>query len=453
MTVRLYPGSDLKSSLNYTEEYRSPPSGVGKSKPSSSSAPHHPQQHDQPPPGQDEFPEGGARAWLTVSGASACLFVSFGWVNCAGIFQSHYQANQLSNHTASEVSWIPALQVFFMVFSGIWVGRIFDNYGPAILLAVGSFMHVFGMIMISLSTTYYQILLSQAICSAIGASMVFFPAFTCVSTWFLKKRGAAMGLVVCGSSIGGVIFPVLLINLIPKVGFPWAIRICAFLVLALLIWANMTVRTRIPPVKRPFEFAAFIAPLTELPFALLTAAIFFFYWGMFVPFTFIVVEALAGGMSENLANYLVAILNGSSIIGRTVPNIMADKLGPFNMMIIMAAFTTILILGVWLPSSGDAAIITFAVLFGIGSGAGVGLSPVLIASISPLQQIGARTGIAFGCASLAALTGSPIGGAIFTSSNGAFQSTKVFGGVACAIGTLLFIAARVSLVGFKPKKF
>lgn len=127
-----------------------------------------------------------------------------------------------------------------------------------------------------------------------------------------------MGLVVCGSSIGGVIFPVMLINLIPKVGFPWAIRTCAFLVLALLIWANFTVRTRIPPVKRPFEFTAFLAPLRELPFALLTAGIFFFYWGMFVPFTFIVVEALAGGMSENLANYLVPILNGARFVPSSI---------------------------------------------------------------------------------------------------------------------------------------
>lgn len=56
------------------------------------------------------FPEGGAKAWLTVAGASACLFVSFGWVNCVGIFQEYYQTHQLQNYTTSQVSWIPALQ-------------------------------------------------------------------------------------------------------------------------------------------------------------------------------------------------------------------------------------------------------------------------------------------------------------------------------------------------------
>jgi len=27
------------------------------------------------------FPDGGAQAWLTVLGASCCMFVSWGWIN------------------------------------------------------------------------------------------------------------------------------------------------------------------------------------------------------------------------------------------------------------------------------------------------------------------------------------------------------------------------------------
>lgn len=58
----------------------------------------------------NSFPEGGADAWLAVAGASACLFVSFGWVNCVGVFQEYYLTNQLQNYTPSQVSWIPSLQ-------------------------------------------------------------------------------------------------------------------------------------------------------------------------------------------------------------------------------------------------------------------------------------------------------------------------------------------------------
>jgi predicted MFS family arabinose efflux permease len=401
---------------------------------------------------QSAFPDGGTKAWLTVAGSSACLFVSFGWVNCIGVFQDYYTTHQLSSYSQSEISWIPALQIFFMLFGGPFVGKIFDDYGPGLLLSIGTFLHVFGLMMTSISHEYYQILLSQAICSAIGASMVFYPAFTCASTWFNKKSGAALGLVAAGSSFGGVIFPIMVVHLIPEVGFGWAMRACAFLILALLIFANITVRSRIPPTKRPFSPLDFIRPLKEPIFLLLTLAIFFFYWGMFIPFTYIVVEARAHGMSTRLANYLVPILNGASIIGRTVPNAIADKVGRFNIMIIMSTFTTILILSLWLPASGNTPIIIFAALFGIGSGAGIGLTPALCAGISPIKDIGVRTGTIFSISAFAALTGSPIGGQIIVDSHYSFKWTIVFSGVSCAVGAALFIAARVTIAGFNMVK-
>ena len=182
-----------------------------------------------------------------------------------------------------------------MLFGGLPVGKIFDDYGPRYLLLAGMLFHVFGLMMISISTEYYQFLLSQAFCSAVGASMVFYPAFTCVSqipgcslvwvecsdqqvsTWFLEKRGAALGLVVAGSSLGGVILPIMLLHLIPEVGFGWAIRICAFLILALLIFANLAMRSRLAPTKRPFHLIAFVRPLKEPVFCLTTAAIIFYF--------------------------------------------------------------------------------------------------------------------------------------------------------------------------------
>ena len=67
-----------------------------------------------------------------------------------------------------------------MLATGPVVGKVFDDSGPALLLAAGTFLQVFGLMMASISTKYYQILFSQAICSSLGASMVFYPAFACV---------------------------------------------------------------------------------------------------------------------------------------------------------------------------------------------------------------------------------------------------------------------------------
>ena len=40
------------------------------------------------------FPDGGAKAWLTVAGASACFFVSWGWINCIGVFQDYFMRGE-----------------------------------------------------------------------------------------------------------------------------------------------------------------------------------------------------------------------------------------------------------------------------------------------------------------------------------------------------------------------
>jgi MFS family permease len=122
------------------------------------------------------------------------------------------------------------------------------------------------------------------------------------------------------------------------------------------------------------------------------------------------------------------------------------------MMILMSSFTTILILGLWLPATGNAPIILFAALFGIASGAGFGLTPALCAHISPIQDIGVRSGTAFSISAFAALTGSPIAGQIITDSHGSFRYAMIFGGVSCGVGSVLFAVTRFTLTGFKITK-
>jgi hypothetical protein len=101
-------------------------------------------------------------------------------------------------------------------------------------------------------------------------------------------------------------------QLIPTIGFGWTMRATAFLLLGLLVIGNAFVKSRLPPPKRRFQLVDFLTPFRELPFALLTTASFFIYLGGFLPFTFIILSARANGMSDDLASYLVPIINGAS---------------------------------------------------------------------------------------------------------------------------------------------
>ncbi|KAI9822327.1 MAG: hypothetical protein M1827_000045 [Pycnora praestabilis] len=387
------------------------------------------------------FPDGGLDAWLTVLGGFCCLFCSFGWINC--VFQEYYQQNQLKAYSPSTIAWIPSMETFMMFFGGPIIGKVYDNYGPRYLLLFGTFFHVFGLMMTSISTEYYQFFLAQGVCSPLGASAIFYPAMSTVSTWFFKRRALAFGIMASGSSLGGVIFPIMVERLVTEVGFGWTMRISAFLILALMITANLTVKSRLPPQPKPLNIMDFITPLTETPFRIVAIASFLFFFGIFLPFDYVILQAQANGMSTNLSGYLLAILNALSIFGRILPGYLADRYGRFNVMIIMSYFSAIIVLAIWLPSRSNAPIIVFAALYGFGSGAFVSMTPAIIAQISDIRKIGVRNGTLFALISVGALTGNPIGGALISHDHGGFTGLQIFSGVTLAAGSTMFLVARV----------
>lgn len=96
-------------------------------------------------------------------------------------------------------------------------------------------------------------------------------------TYFRNKRGLVGGLTVAGSSVGGVIFPFMVQYLVPEVGFPWTMRICAFLILALLIFANLTITSKLQHKPKRFSLMSYVRPLQETNFTILACTSFFMY--------------------------------------------------------------------------------------------------------------------------------------------------------------------------------
>ncbi|EXJ79035.1 hypothetical protein A1O3_08536 [Capronia epimyces CBS 606.96] len=398
-------------------------------------------------PGGDG-PDGGLAAWLVVLGVWCTSFCSFGWLNSVGVFQEYYQRELLSSYSPSTISWIPSLQIFFIMGMGPVVGYLYDRFGPRWLLLTGSFLHVFGIMMASLGTEYYQILLAQGLCSAIGVSAIFQPAFSCIHGWFNHKRGAAFGILFTGSSVGGVVFPIMVSRLIREVGFGWAMRVSAFLMLFLLVVANLTVRPFYPPQPQTVSGAQLRKPFTETDFVLITAGSFLFSYGFFVPINYLPVQALEAGMDPGLAQYLLPILNAASLFGRLFSGFASDKLGRYNMFVTFCYLSGIWILVLWLPVSTDAALVAFAVLFGFFSGAFVSLIAPLVIQISPFSEMGFRTGIVLFVTAIAGLTTNPINGAIRQHSDG-WVGVKVFSGVFCLAGTTLVLVVRIRRTGWK----
>lgn len=137
-----------------------------------------------------------------------------------------------------------------------------------------------------------------------------------------------MGVVVAGSSVGGICWPFMLERLFGQIGFAQTVRAAGFICLPLLIPPCLLVKPRLPPRKgADVSFRIFKETFTDRTYVILTAAMFFVFWGMFIPFYYLPSYGLAPGVSLAMANNLLAILNAGSFIGRLVSGLTADMFG------------------------------------------------------------------------------------------------------------------------------
>lgn len=120
-------------------------------------------------------------------------------------------------------------------------------------------------------------------------------------------------------------------------------------------------------------------------------------------------------------------------------------------MIITTALSTILVLGMWIPTPAASSVgvtFGFAVLFGIASGAFLSMVPALVQQLSTIHEVGSRLGVAYGIMSIAVLTFNPIAGALVQADGGGYLYAKIFTGLAMAIGCCLIVAARTVQTGW-----
>lgn len=292
----------------------------------------------------------------------------------------------------------------------------------------------------SLCKKYYQFMLAQGLLSGISTGLDMCPAMSATPQYFNKKRGAAMGLSITDSSIGGIIFPIargkMLAN--PTLGFGWSVRNIGFIMLAILTPSCIAIKARLPPRK-----AKLLLPsaFKEAEYVALIAGAFLTAIGMFTPFVFLPTYGVAQGMDPTLASYLLAIANAASFPGRVLPGILMDVLGRYNMFFAAGVSTGILIL-CWMRITSNAAIIVFAALIGFCSGTIVSGMTVCLASVpkSP-QNIGTYMGMGMAVVSFAVLIGSPVSGELITRYH-SFDRAFIFTGVMCLAGSFVVHGAK-----------
>ncbi|KAI9371092.1 major facilitator superfamily domain-containing protein [Aspergillus egyptiacus] len=369
------------------------------------------------PPASPVTEEGGLWGWLQVVGTFFVLFNIWGLAFAFGSFQSYYVLDFLPTVSASAISWIGTIQSWLLIIGGLVAGPLFDMgyYRPMFL--VGSFLSVLGIMMTSLSHEYYQILLSQGICTGIGFGLLYIPSLTLVSRSFVRKRAMALGVSTAGAPLGGVIYTLVFEQLLPKVGFPWTVRIIGFMMLGLFVSAGFTLLFKgentgqIPGARTRNLFDG--RALKDLPFWNFTVANFFLYLGYMTPFYYMPIYAETKlHTSRSLGLYILIISQASSIVGRVITTAVAHYFGAMIPWIFCGVLSGVLCIA-WISATSLARFILFSAFYGGISGALVPLPPSVFPHICPdPTALGAWLGMAQSITSFATLIGAPIAGAL-----------------------------------------
>ncbi|KAF2017620.1 MFS general substrate transporter [Aaosphaeria arxii CBS 175.79] len=410
--------------------------------------------------GEVSYPEGGLEAWLVVLGSFLGAFIAFGMMNTIGIFHSYLGENQLKDYSESTVGWIFSVFVFLSFFCGIQIGPIFDAHGPKLLVATGSALMVATSFLLGVCTQYWHFLIVFGILGGTGASLIFTPAFGAIGHFFLEKRANATGIAAAGGSLGGIIFPLMLQDLLPRVGFAWSTRIMGFIFLFCGIIAVSLVKSRLPP-KRGQSVMPDLLILRHRGYLLLTLGTYFMEWALFVPITYLTTFATSTGtLSSSFSYQLIAIFNAGSCLGRWAPGYLADRLGRFNSMIATLALCAATSVTLWLPTAVltptpenaptiKALIIVFAVTFGFASGSNISLTPVCVGQLCETNQYGRYYATCYTIVSFGTLTGIPIAGALIQAAGGSYWGVVVWTFVCYLVSLGCFLWSRACQVGWK----
>ncbi|KIK69480.1 hypothetical protein GYMLUDRAFT_91751 [Collybiopsis luxurians FD-317 M1] len=372
----------------------------------------------------EDFPEGGLRAWATVLGAFLLQLCGFGYTASFGVYQDYYTQIYLTKQSSSTISWIGSISTFLTIAGGLPAGKLFDKGYFYYLVIGGAILESFCLFMLSLAkpNQYYQILLSQGFGVGLAAGMMYVPSVGVVSQYFRRRRALAMTIVASGSSLGSVVHPLMLNNILTRIGFANAARANAGLISGLLLVGCLLMRTRLPPNPAGIGLKEMFAKfLKDTPYVYATVGIFIFAIGYYYPYFYIQLDATIHGLNPTFVFYILVILNGAAFVGRLTPGFVAHRLGVMNMLISGMGVCSVMIFGMSglgnETGGGEAA--SFAVvaaLFGLFAGTYISLATPLLASFADNQaEIGARMGIGWAFSGIGALIGGPIDGALLTS--------------------------------------
>ena len=379
--------------------------------------------------------------WIIVAASFVTLAIAFGvWYSFSVFFVAI-----LKEFGWSRAATAGIFSLFTLAHSGaaIAIGALLDRFGPRKVLPIGSILIVIGLLVSSRTETLWQLYISYGLITAIGICAIGFVSQSIIlPTWFVRKRGLAIGMAMAGIGIGMQVLVPMTQTIISGFGWRYAYCFLAAIVVVIVIPLNAVCQRRNPAEigqfpdgrRRPDALQGSGGeeprhnPIGEAPqagwtlakslrtrqFWLLFAT--FFFIPMAVQGTFIhqVAHVVDKGFSAEKGAFFFGFAGITGSMGKILFGYLSDRIGREKAFSIGIGCAFSGVLSLMNLSPGHVGLLyAYATFFGLGYGA---IAPIFPARAADLFQ-GAHFGKIYGflCMSggLGGATGTWVSGKIF----------------------------------------
>lgn len=406
--------------------------------------------------------------WLIVAVSTLALLISNG-LSVLGlpVFYKPIQEDLLTlgtvtMQTKDAVTGLGAGLTF--LFAGIFsliIGFFIRRTGTKLFMLAGTMILGGGLVYYSFALGPLDVYISHSLFGlSLGLVGVMIQTVL-ISNWFRRRRGTAMGIVLTGTSFGGVLIPIAATPLISIYGWRTALQILSTLVwLVLLPCIFFFVKDRAQDVGQNYDGdpedsksssvthsvagSTFGEALRSPLFWILgLMAILIFYPIFTISQQFNLYLQNNVGVSMELAAKAQSLLFVTSVFGKFLFGWLCDRF-PIRLVIMVCCglmfISTLMLLGLLTPST----IYVFLLPFGLGYGGTFVLIQLLTVESFGLRDIGKILGAITLIETLGGFLGSVITGRLAGMNNGDY--TFAFYGVTIAAGLAFLSTFAVNVL-------
>jgi predicted MFS family arabinose efflux permease len=325
------------------------------------------------------------------------------------------------------------------------LGLLLDRLGPrrVLLPSIALFALAFGSLS-TLQKSLAQLFCTFIVIGAIGNATAQLGYTRAVSTWFRDRRGAALAILLAGSSLGMVAVPILAQSLITAVGWRMSYLILGSLPLLIAFpIAALFVREKKEEVEPAVKLAKQpdVSAMKSPAFWILLATLVLGAMSTTGVITQLSALFTDRGIKASGAGYAVAAAGAASFGGRLATGWLLDRFfAPRVGMLLL--FTTSMGLYLLKTAATLPTALVAAVLIGFSMGGESDVTPYVLARYFGLKRLGLLYGWAWMAFAIAAAAGSILLGRAFDHSGTYAGVLQLFSVATFAAGALMLAMPR-----------